>query len=159
MWLTCEAHVKPIRRTMPYKVKYVHFRYIQNTFFYLGRFLKKLADDRCTWITKGSIYHVKHMSIQPFYHGLTWNWAFYGSTYMFDICAYCVFTLYGSKTPYGQLVAWLSHLTIWSNGHSSSYFGLIILTDPVTHTNQLKWPPNDACLYHILCRTCVDHEA
>ncbi len=32
----------------------------------LGKFLKKLADDQCTSITKGSIYYIKHMYIQPF---------------------------------------------------------------------------------------------
>ncbi len=40
--------------------------YVQTTFFYLGRFLKKLADDQCSSITKFSIYHIKYMSIQPF---------------------------------------------------------------------------------------------
>ena len=40
--------------------------YMQTTFFYLGRFIKKLADDQCSSITKVSIYHIKHMSIQPF---------------------------------------------------------------------------------------------
>ncbi len=52
-----------------YKVKtqYVHFRlHINYTFFYLEKFLKKLADNQCPTITKGSIYHIKHMSIQPF---------------------------------------------------------------------------------------------
>ncbi len=38
----------------------------QTTFFYLGRFLNKLADDHCSSITKGSIYYIKHMYIQPF---------------------------------------------------------------------------------------------
>ena len=36
------------------------------TFFYLGRFLRKLADDQYSIITKESIYHIKHMYIQPF---------------------------------------------------------------------------------------------
>ncbi len=39
--------------------------FMQTTFFYLGGFLKKLADDHCFSITKGSIYHIKHVSIQP----------------------------------------------------------------------------------------------
>ena len=43
--------------------------YIQNTFFYLGRFLKKLADNQCSPITKGSIYLIKHTSIKPFTMG------------------------------------------------------------------------------------------
>ncbi len=40
--------------------------YMQSTFFYLGRFLKKLSDDQCSSITKGSIYHIKHMYIDLF---------------------------------------------------------------------------------------------
>ncbi len=39
---------------------------MQATFFYLERFMKKLADDQCSSITKGSIYHIKPMYIQPF---------------------------------------------------------------------------------------------
>ena len=45
--------------------------YIQTTFF-LGRFLKKLADDHFCSITKDSIYHIKYMSIQPFTMGVDW---------------------------------------------------------------------------------------
>ena len=44
--------------------------------------------DHCSSITKSSIYHIKHMSIQAFNHGsgLTWNWTFTGSIYfMFGI--------------------------------------------------------------------------
>ena len=37
----------------------------KTNFFYLGRFLKNLADDQCSSITKGRIYHIKHMTIQP----------------------------------------------------------------------------------------------
>ena len=46
--------------------------YMEATFFYHGRYLKKLADDQCSLITKGSIYHIKHMSIQPFTKGVNW---------------------------------------------------------------------------------------
>ncbi len=48
---------------------------MQTTFFYLERFLKKLADDQCSYITKGSIYHIKHYVNTTFYHssGLTKN--------------------------------------------------------------------------------------
>ena len=58
--------------------------YMQTTFFYLERFLKKLADDQCSLITKSSIYHIKHMCIYHFtigVHGLTWNWVFNESIY------------------------------------------------------------------------------
>ncbi len=38
---------------------------IQTSFFYLRRFLKKkIADDQYSSITRGSIYRIKHMSIQ-----------------------------------------------------------------------------------------------
>ncbi len=42
--------------------------FLQTTFFYLGRFLKNLADDQCPSITKDidSIYLIKHMYIQHF---------------------------------------------------------------------------------------------
>ena len=46
--------------------------YIQTTSLYLRRFLKKLADDQCPSRTKGSIYSIKHISIQPFTMGVDW---------------------------------------------------------------------------------------
>ncbi len=56
---------------------------IQITFFYLGRFLKKTADDQCSSISKGSMYHIKHNGHTTFYHvsGLTWNCMFNRSIY------------------------------------------------------------------------------
>ncbi len=49
--------------------------FMQTTFFYFERFLKKLADDQNSSITKGSIYHIKHYVCTTFYHssGLTRN--------------------------------------------------------------------------------------
>ena len=61
-----------------------------------GRFLKKLADNQCSSMTKGSIYHIKHMSNTTFYHGsgLTWNCMFNGSIYhvlyLHILCLYLV---------------------------------------------------------------------
>ena len=51
--------------------------------FYLERFLKKLADDQCSSITKGSIYHIKHNVHTTFSYssGLTRNWVINGSIY------------------------------------------------------------------------------
>ncbi len=46
--------------------------YIQSTSLYLGQFLKKLADDQCSSITVICIYHIKHMSLQPFTMGVDW---------------------------------------------------------------------------------------
>ncbi len=54
--------------SLPYQVKtlcILHF--MQSTFFYLERFLKKLADDQCSSLSKSSIYHIKHNT--PFCHG------------------------------------------------------------------------------------------
>ena len=42
----------------------------QSTFFCLGKFMKKSADDQCSSITKWRIYYIKHMYIQP----LSWKW-------------------------------------------------------------------------------------
>ena len=60
---------------------------MQITFFYLGRFLKKLSGDQCSSTTEGSIYHIKHLSMHPFTmgvdpgSGLTRNGTFNGSIY------------------------------------------------------------------------------
>ncbi len=65
---------------------------MQTTFFYLERFLKKLADDHCSSITKGSIYHVKHMYVQPFTTVVDWPeiGRLMEVSSMFYICRYCV---------------------------------------------------------------------
>ncbi len=39
---------------------------MQTTYFYHGKFLKKKVSNQWSSVTKGSVYHVKHMSIQPF---------------------------------------------------------------------------------------------
>ena len=44
--------------------------HMQPTSFYLGKFLKKLADDQCASTTKGGIYYMKHMHIQHFSLGV-----------------------------------------------------------------------------------------
>ncbi len=49
-----------------YKMHYLHFRLHAKTFFYLGRFLKKLADNQYSSITKG-------YNICP-YNLLLWVW-------------------------------------------------------------------------------------
>ena len=41
--------------------------YIQTTFFYPGRFFKKLADDQCSSITKGSMYISDYIQTTFFY--------------------------------------------------------------------------------------------
>ncbi len=38
----------------------------QSAFFCLGKFMKKLTDDQCSLLTKGSIYYIKYIYMQPF---------------------------------------------------------------------------------------------
>ena len=56
--------------------------------------MKKLADDQCSSTSKGSIYHIKYMSIQSFTIGV--NWPGIGClmevSIMSDIYTYCLFT-------------------------------------------------------------------
>ena len=81
---------------LPYQVKcsICISDYMQSTFFYLGRFIKKLADHQCSSITKGSIYHFKHNVHTAFYHSseLTRNLMFNGSIscFMFADTVYLV---------------------------------------------------------------------
>ncbi len=65
---------------------------MQNTFFCIGKFLKWLAGDESSSITKGSIYYIKHMYIQPFSMGVDWReiWHQMDVSTMFYICRYCV---------------------------------------------------------------------
>ena len=80
-------------------MQYVHFRLHSN----YGRFLKKLADNQCSSMTKDSIFHIKHISIQPFTMGV--DWAEIGClievSIMFDICTYCVITF--CVGPFGHM--------------------------------------------------------
>ena len=71
--------------------------YVQITFFYLRRFLNKLADDQCSSITKDSIYYVKHMYIQPF--SMEMDWPEMEVSAMFHSCRYCIYTWYGRLNP------------------------------------------------------------
>ncbi len=58
--------------------------FMLSNFFYLGRFLKKLAHHQCSSMTKGSVCHINHNYVHTtFYHssGLTRNWMFNRSIY------------------------------------------------------------------------------
>ena len=44
----------------------------QTTLFCRGKFPKKLADDQCSSITRGSIFYIKYVYIQPFRMGVDW---------------------------------------------------------------------------------------
>ena len=65
------------------KMQYVHFKSHAEYFHLPCKFLKKLADDQWSSITKGSIYYIKHMNIQPFSMVVDWPeiWMFNGSIY------------------------------------------------------------------------------
>ena len=81
--------------------------FIQTTFFYLGSFLKKLADDQCSSRTKDSIYHIKHNGVHTtFYHssGLTRNLTLNG-------CIYHV--LYFAATAFLLGTAEMKMNTVW----------------------------------------------
>ncbi len=71
--------------------------HMQTAFFYLGRFLKQIADDQCSSITKSNIYHMKHNVHTNFYHGsgLTWYWMFNRIIYYLSYLHILRFTLYG----------------------------------------------------------------
>ncbi len=81
-------------------MQFVHLRLHTNYFLWTWRFLKKLTDDQCSSITKGSIYHIKHRSIQPFSMGVDWPEIVHlmEVSIMFNICTYCIFTWYMCQT-------------------------------------------------------------
>ncbi len=59
--------------------------------------MKTLADDQCSSVAKDCIYHIKHMSIQPFTIGvdLPEIGCLIEVSTMFYIGRYCVSTWYG----------------------------------------------------------------
>ncbi len=77
----------------------------QSTSFWLGKVLKKLADDQPSSITKGSIYYIKHMNIQPFSMEVDWPkiLLLMAVSAKFYICTYCVFTLWGKVDHHSSL--------------------------------------------------------
>ncbi len=76
------------------KTQYLHFRFHASTFFYLRRFLKKLADDQCSLITKAVSTMWNIMYIQPFTTVVDWPeiGCLMEVSTVFHICRYCVFT-------------------------------------------------------------------
>ncbi len=70
---------------------------MQSTFFCFGKFLKWLADDQCSSTTKGSVYYIKHMHMQPCSMEVNWQeiWHQMDVSTTFYICTYWVFTLWG----------------------------------------------------------------
>ncbi len=79
---------------------------MHSTFFCLGKFLKWLANDESSSITKESSYYISYMYIQPFSMEVDWReiWHQMDVSTMFYICRYCVFTLWGRdmETTFGS---------------------------------------------------------
>ncbi len=60
------------------------------------RSLKKLADDQCSSVTKGNIWHIKHYVHTTSRERNNFEIGrLIKISIMFNICTYCVFTLYG----------------------------------------------------------------
>ena len=90
----------------------------QTIFFNLGRFLKKLADDQCSSITKGSIYHVICTYIQPFTIAVDWPQCFIFADTEFlpgaaELVNYsCLLTIILRSYMYNDLKKTKNHLRI-----------------------------------------------
>ncbi len=65
-WINNIAQYAPISAPQTKNAIWAFQITMQSTFFYPGRFLKNLADNQESSLTKGCIYHTKHMSIEPF---------------------------------------------------------------------------------------------
>ena len=97
------------------KMQYVHFRLHTTYFLLLRKIPEELADDQCSSITKGSIYHIKHISIQPFTTGLNWynkqeiilvkglNWAKIACYCKYLLCLIIAHTAFLHFTPWALL--------------------------------------------------------
>ncbi len=79
------------------------------TFFCLGKFLKWLADDQFSSMTKGSICYIKHMYIQPVSMGVDWEeiWYQMDVSTMFYFFRYCLFFFVGQLWGHVQNIPWL----------------------------------------------------
>ena len=79
------------------KMQYLHFRFHAKYFLLPWNIPEKLADDQCSSITKGSIYHIKRMYIHPFTTVVDWSemWHLMEVSTMFYICRYRGFSWYG----------------------------------------------------------------
>ena len=91
---------------------------MQTTFFYLRKFLMKLADDQSSLTTKASLYHIKHYVHTTFYHesGLTWNWTYNGSISILRFS----FVRHKRSTKFTQIINALN-AQIYSNRSAVGY--------------------------------------
>ena len=92
----CEWGVAAHHTATQLKTQHLHIKFHAN-YFLLPKIPEEIADDHCSSITKGSTYHIKHMSIEPFTVGVDRAeiWHLMEVSTMFYICRYCVFTQYG----------------------------------------------------------------
>ena len=63
--VTSWRHIKIRHVVNITETQYLHSDSMQTTFFYLERLAKKLADDRCSSIPKGSIYYINICTYWP----------------------------------------------------------------------------------------------
>ncbi len=98
----------------------------QSTSFFFGKFLKKLVYDQCSSITKGSIFHIKHMYIQTFSMEVDWPeiCSVIEVSTMFYICTYCIFTLYGKAATGWQFDYFRGPVTYWNK---CSHYCIVIM--------------------------------
>ena len=82
-------------------MQYVHFRWHTNYFLLPWKDISNhISRQSMLLISKGSTYHVRHydvqLSIQPFTMEVDWPkiGCLMEVSIMFDICTYCIFTLY-----------------------------------------------------------------
>ena len=68
-----------------------HSLCISDNFFYLGGFLKKITDDQCSSLTKGSIHHIKHISIQPFSKAINFLFFYFWNSVLSKSCFLWIF--------------------------------------------------------------------
>ena len=87
--------------TLPHKVKmqYVNFRSHTKYFLLSWKIPEEISRQSMLFhmITKGSIYYIKHMYIQPFSMEVDWPeiWHLMEVSTMFYNCTCCIFTLWG----------------------------------------------------------------
>ena len=54
------------------KMQYLHFRFHANYFLLPWKIAEEISRQLCSRITKGSIYHIRRMYIQPFTTKVVW---------------------------------------------------------------------------------------
>ena len=90
--------------------------HMQSTFLCLGRFLKELANDQCSSITKGSylLYKIYTVSLHRTLYSMEMDWPenWQRNSSMVYIWTYCVFTLCGNMFISGMFINYSTFPTI-----------------------------------------------